>query len=391
MRFDSMMERLIGALAILVLIGGTLSVIAPFVTALIWGAILAYCTWHPFQRLTAFYGGRRGWATLTIILLIFILLLGPVFYAAIAFSTHVPALVEGLQQRLAAGLPPLPDWLMRLPVVGPRLDEVWSGIASRNPEIVARLRELAGPVFKAALGGALTILQGMGLLLISVLFAAYYYVNGTSAAAGLRAGLSRIAGARTDYLLGLIGGTVKGVVYGILGTSLVQAVLCAVGYLIAGLPSPGLLGLATFFLAILPGGPLLIIVPGAIWLTQNGQPGWAIFLVLWAGVAGIAVDNLLKPMLIGKTSHVPFILIVLGVLGGAAIFGLLGVFVGPTLLAVTHAIIKDWTTEEAIGRRAASAGPVASNRPGGEPAMSSTPAAETAMRMENLDRKKEAS
>ena len=137
----------------------------------------------------------------------------------------------------------------------------------------------------------------------------------------------------------------KGVVYGILGTSFVQAVLCTIGYWITGLPSPALLGLATFFLAILPGGPLLIIVPGAIWLAQNGHGGWALFFILWNGAAGMVVDNLLKPVLIGKSSHVPFIFIMLGVLGGAAAFGFLGVFIGPTLLAVAYAVAQDWTAE----------------------------------------------
>jgi predicted PurR-regulated permease PerM len=134
---------------------------------------------------------------------------------------------------------------------------------------------------------------------------------------------------------------VKAVVYGILGTSLVQAVFCAAGYWIAGLPSPALLGLATFFLAIIPGGPLLVVVPGAFWLIQSGQTTWAAFLVVWAGVTAIAADNVLKPMMIGKSSHVPLILVLLGVLGGAVAFGLLGVFIGPTLLAVAHAVLRD--------------------------------------------------
>jgi predicted PurR-regulated permease PerM len=154
--------------------------------------------------------------------------------------------------------------------------------------------------------------------------------------------MQRIAGAQAPVLLGLIGGTVKGVVYGILGTSLVQGILCAIGYWIAGLPSPGLLGLMTFFLAVIPGGPLLVVVPGAIWLVQQGEAAWAVFLVVWTLAVGIGIDNVLKPIIIGRSSHVPFILIMLGVLGGAAAFGLLGVFVGPTVLAVAHAVLRDW-------------------------------------------------
>lgn len=346
MRFERLMEQLTGVFAILVLVGGTLIVIAPFATALLWGAILAYCTWRPFQRLTHIFAEKRGWSTLLVVVLILIILFGPIFYAGVAFSTHVPKIVALLQKQLAVGVPPLPDWLSSIPFIGPRLDEAWNALAARNPEIVARLRELAGPMFRAALGAGLSIMQGLGLLILSVLFAAYFYLSGETAAAGLRAGLQRVAGKRADYLLTLIGGTIRGVVYGILGTSLVQAVLCTAGYWIAGLPSPAMLGLISFFLAILPGGALVIVVPGAIWLTQHGQAGWAVFLVVWTLIVAIVVDNVLKPMLIGKTSHVPFILIILGVLGGAAVFGLLGVFVGPTLLAVTHVVIRDWAIEQ---------------------------------------------
>lgn len=348
MRLDRLMDQLIGVFAILVLAGATLLVLAPFFTALLWGAILVFCTWKPFQRLTAWLGGRRVRAALLIVLFIFCVLLGPIFYAGFAFFTHVPAMVESLQRHLAEGLPPLPDWLTHMPLIGPRIEETWTDIIGRSPDVVERARELAGPLLRGILHAGLAVVGGLGLLALSVLFALFFYLGGESAATSLLVVMKRIAGERGHYLLTLVGGTVKGVVYGILGTSFVQSVLCGLGYWVAGLPSPAVLGLATFFLAVLPGGPLLIIVPGAIWLAFNGHGGWALFLVVWAGVVGIVVDNVLKPMLIGKSSHVPFVLIMLGVLGGAAAFGFLGVFIGPTLLAVARAVVLDWTAETAL-------------------------------------------
>lgn len=342
MKFDRLMEQLTGVLALVVLVGGALIVIAPFMTALLWGAILAFSTYGPFMKLTGAVGGRRGIAALLIVLAILVVLIGPVVYAGSAFATRVPDLVLAVQARLGAGTPPLPDWIVHLPLVGPRIEETWDAIAARNPEVVVRLRQLAAPIFGAALAAALSVAQGIGLLILSVLFAAFFYLSGDSLGAALQGAMRRIAGAQAPGLLALIGGTVKGVVYGILGTSLVQALLCAVGYWIAGLPSPGLLGLATFFLAVIPGGPLLVIVPGAIWLVQQGATGWAVFLVVWTLAVGLSIDNVLKPIIIGRSSHVPFILIMLGVLGGAAAFGLLGVFVGPTVLAVAHAVLRDW-------------------------------------------------
>lgn len=352
MKFERLMEQLVGVFALLVLAGGALMVVAPFVTALLWGAILAYCTWHPFKRLTALCGGRRGIATLLVVLLILCALIVPIFYASVAFSTRVPALVAAARDQLAAGIPPLPDWLASLPVIGPRLQEAWNGVASHNPEVVARLRELSGPALRVALGAGLAVLQGLGLLLLSVLFAAVFYLSGDNAGAGLRAGMQRVAGARADYLIGLIGATVKGVVFGILGTSLAQAVLVGIGLAVAGVPSPGVLGLLIFFLAIIPAGPLLVMIPVAVWLAQHDATSWAVILLVWSLVVGIAVDNVLKPILIGKSSQIPFILVIIGVLGGAAAFGFLGVFVGPTLLAVANAVLRDWVKVEAVPERA---------------------------------------
>lgn len=353
MKLERLMEQLIGVFALLILIGGTVLVIAPFFTALLWGAILAYCTWRPFQRLTKAFGGRRTGATLLVVLLILFVVFGPALYGGIALSAKGPEYVARLQELIRSDLYALPGWISSIPFVGPRIQEGWDGVVSQNPEAVARLRELAAPVFGAAIAAGVAIVRGLGMLLLSVLFAAAFYIGGETAATNLHAVMRHIAGGRADELLGLIGATVKGVVYGILGTSLVQALLCSVAYLIAGLPSVALLGLITFFLSIIPGGPLLVVVPGVIWLVRTGHVPLAIFLAVWAFSVAIIVDNVLKPILIGKSSHVPFILVMLGVLGGAVAFGLLGVFVGPTLLAVAHAVLKDWTKdvveERAIG------------------------------------------
>jgi predicted PurR-regulated permease PerM len=347
MRFDRLMEQLAGVFALIVLIGGALLVVAPFIPALLWGAVLAFSTWRPYQRVTAALGGRRVLATLMMVMLILLLLLGPIFIAGFTFATHIDELIALLQHRFSRGLPPLPEWVLRLPFIGTRAEQLWIDVATQNPEIVARMSQFGRVLAATGLAAALAVMNGLALLGLSVLFAASFYLGGASAATALQAGMQRVAGARGAYLLELIGNTVRGAVYGIIGTSLVQAALCGVGYWIAGLPSPVLLALATFFLAVLPGGPLVIIVPGAIWLVQNGAAGWAIFLVAWALLAGILTDNVLKPLLIGKSSKVPYILIMVGVLGGAMVFGLLGVFIGPTLLAVAHAVLRDWVKGEA--------------------------------------------
>ena len=131
-----------------------------------------------------------------------------------------------------------------------------------------------------------------------------------------------------------------GVVYGILGTALAQGVVAGIGFLIAGVPGAALLGLLTFFLSVVPVGPPMIWIPAAIWLFVQGSTGWAIFLGLWGVFVVSMVDNVLKPMIISHGSHLPFMLVLLGVLGGVAAFGFVGIFLGPTLLAVGYRMVK---------------------------------------------------
>src|SRR5438034_3629708 len=170
--------------------------------------------------------------------------------------------------------------------------------------------------------------------------------DGESVAEQLGVITERIAGERGRHLLTLAGSTVRGVVYGILGTALAQAVMAGIGYVIAGVPGAGMLALLTFFLSVVPVGPPLIWIPAGLWLFHEGSTGWAIFMLVW-GIGVSSVDNVVKPWLISQGSDMPFLLILFGVLGGALAFGFIGVFLGPTLLAVGYRIIADWAASSA--------------------------------------------
>jgi predicted PurR-regulated permease PerM len=137
---------------------------------------------------------------------------------------------------------------------------------------------------------------------------------------------------------------VRGVVYGILGTALVQAVMAGIGFVIAGVPGAALLALLTFCLSVVPVGPPLIWIPVSLWLFQQGSIGWGIFMVIW-GVGVSSVDNIVKPWIISQGSPMPFLLIFFGVVGGAMVFGFIGLFVGPTLLAVGYRLVNEWAAE----------------------------------------------
>jgi predicted PurR-regulated permease PerM len=155
-----------------------------------------------------------------------------------------------------------------------------------------------------------------------------------------------IAGDQAPRLLRVAYATINGVVYGVLGTALAQALLILVGLWVTGIPAALLLGLLLFVLALIPFGPVLIWGPAAVWLYLDGEIGWAIFVVVWSLAAGFVTDNLLRPWLISRGSDLPLILILFGVVGGAVAFGVLGLFLGPTLLAVAYELIREWNAVE---------------------------------------------
>ena len=176
-------------------------------------------------------------------------------------------------------------------------------------------------------------------------------VSGVFPVAG-RAGAFRAAGGgggaaggdRGRHLIKVAGDTVRGVIYGILGTAIVQALVAGLGFWIAGVPGAVLLAVLTFFFAVVPFGPPLIWLPASLWLFAQHKPGLGVFMLLW-GLLGISsVDNILRPYLISQGSKMPFALIFCGVIGGALAFGLVGVFLGPTLLAVAFRLIEEWSS-----------------------------------------------
>lgn len=366
MSSGQLIEKIAAVFALIVLIGGSLLVLAPFTTALLWGAILAYSSWYPYTVLSRWLGNRRGLAALICVLLATVIVLGPFVYAGASFSAHLDDLSALVDRYMEHGIPQLPDWLSSLPYVGSYLQGSWDRIINADSEMVANLRKLIAPVGHVLLGAGLSIGAGLGQLALSIILAFFFYTGGEFAIAWLRAGMRRIAGERADHLLELAGSTVKGVVYGVLGTAFIQAVLAAIGLWIAGVPGAAILGFVTFFLSVVPVGPPLVWLPAALWLYHTGSTGWAIFLVIWGvGVVSMA-DNIVKPLLISKGTGMPLIWIMLGVLGGALAFGFLGVFIGPTLLAVAYALLRDWT----IGSQAEVKQDLAHDlKPGGGPAV----------------------
>jgi len=214
--------------------------------------------------------------------------------------------------------------------------------------VAGQLGQASVLIQRALLATGQVLGQGVIEVLLSVFLAFFLLRDGAAVGQRLATSTHRIAGDRGRHLLHVAGGTVRGVVYGILGTALVQAVVAGAGFGIAGVPGAVLLAVLTFFLSALPIGPPIIWIPATVWLFVQGRPGWGIFMALWGTLGISGVDNIVKPYLISHESKTPFVLIFCGVIGGALAFGLVGVFLGPTLLAVTFRLIEEWSATAAV-------------------------------------------
>ena len=204
------------------------------------------------------------------------------------------------------------------------------------------LKKLVEPAKVLALKAGSVVGEGLLQLTLSVLIAFFFFKDGDAITARLRGAVGRIAQERGLHMLHVALSTTRAVVYGILGTALVQGVLMAIGLWIAGIKAAPLLGLVTFFLSPVPIGPPMVWIPAGLFMFSQGNTGWGIFLLIWGGLVVSSVDNVIKPMIISHGSDLPFILVFLGILGGVVAFGFIGVFLGPVLLALGFAMIKEW-------------------------------------------------
>jgi predicted PurR-regulated permease PerM len=335
----------LGFTLLAVLLVGCLVVLSPFGTALMLAVIMAHATWPLNERLRVALRGKTL-AALVMTLGATLVLGGPFVILAFGLADNARQFADAVRNVFGDGLPDLPSWVAGLPLVGDSLDEYWRSFAHDSGRLLEESRALIAPIRKALLSGGGLVMGALFQIGLAVLVAFFLFRDGEIAGDKAVRAAERLGGARGRHHLEVAGNTVIGVVYGILGTALAQGVLAGVGFAVAGVPGALLLGLATFFLSIIPVGPPLVWGSATIWLFSQGHLGWAIFMFLWGALVISLVDNFLKPIIISRGSRLPFILVFLGVLGGVIAFGVIGVFIGPTLLAVGYRLISEWIAQE---------------------------------------------
>jgi predicted PurR-regulated permease PerM len=337
-------EGILGIVALSLLAIGCVLVLQPFASSLMWAVILTFSTWPVYAWLEEQLGGRSSLAALLMTLLLATALILPMVLVGTSIAEDARALFELLRAQASVRLPVAPAWVAELPLVGTELAQSWNDMAANTGSLVNLVAPYLAAMRDFLLASSATIGRGLLELTFSVAATFFLYRDGRYAAERLRTLVQRVAGDRAHHLLQVAGDTITSVVYGLIGTALVQGTLAAIGFAIVGLDKPVFLGILTAVLALLPPlGPPLVWGPVAAWLFYQGDHVWGIFMLIWGFFLISGVDNFLKPYLISRGSNLGLLLVFLGVIGGILAFGFLGIFLGPTLLAVAVALLREWS------------------------------------------------
>ncbi len=330
------------------LLVGILAVLRPFFTAILFGAILAVAAW-PLRDLLLQRGLKRGMTATLLLLLALAVVILPLMAVAPGLADHLTLGATKLQDYVATA-PQVPNRLADLPIVGERLAKLWVQAIHAEGGIRAMLEPYSGDIRQAFVTAAGSLAQSVLQIILSLVVATFFWVGGDALAAILRDILRRLGGETADAALDVAAGAVRSVAYGVVGTAAIQAVIMAVGLLLAGVPGAVLLGFVTLLLALSQiGAPLIIAVwvGAAVWLFGQDQQGWGIFIIFW-GLVVTVIDNFIKPFLIGFGVAIPLSLTILGVFGGFVAFGFLGLFIGPTLIAVGFTLLDAWRSPSTV-------------------------------------------
>lgn len=342
---DELTRRLI-----LIALLGTFVVLASavlyrFVIPVAWAAILAYVTWPAYGRMCRMMAGQRTLSAMIMTLLLAAVFVLPLMGLFVLLRSELPLLYKTLTERLAQGQVPIPGFVRDLPYVGAALDEYLRRMAHNPQEVRAQFEQLlrnSTDEVGQVIGGVGRNLAKFAFALLTLFF---LYRDGEKVFEQLRRVLQRFLGQAVDGYLAAVGGTTRAVVYGLVLTALAQGLLAGLGYWGAGITTPVLLGAVTALIALIPFGTPVVWGGAAAWLLLTGQTWEGIGLALWGVLVVSWVDNLIRPIVISQATRIPFLIVMFGVLGGVTTFGLIGLFVGPVILAVLMAVWREWLDE----------------------------------------------
>lgn len=328
-------------------------VLSWFIVPAVWAAILAYVTWPVYARLRKLLRGPAMSSALLMTLLLTAAFVLPLLWLIALLQAEFVVAYQAGSAYMAEGPHRLPDFVLRLPWIGDRLqafidqfttnpDALRAQLANWGQQWLGELGDLIGGVGRNAVK--------LGFALLTVLF---IYRDGESLLAQVRRVLRRFLGGRVDGYIAAIGNTTKAVLYGLVLTALAQGALAGLGYWAAGVRAPVLFGAFTALIALMPFGTPFVWGSLGAWLLFTGQTLEGVGLLLWGTLVVSSVDNLIRPLVISSATQIPFLLVMFGVIGGLAAFGLIGMFLGPVIVAVLLAVWREWLEDQRPGNSGA--------------------------------------
>ena len=340
-------RNVLAVLFIVALIGSSLWILRPFLGAMVWAAAIVVATWPLMISLQALLWGKRALAVTVMTLLLLCVLVVPLTFAVGTIVSNVDEVVAWAKSLATFTMPALPEWIADLPLVGPRTAELWEGVAASGIELTAKAAPYAG-IF---IGWFLAQVGNVGLLLVqlllTIILAAVMYAKGELVALRVLRFGQRLGGAGGENAVRLAGQTIRGVALGIVVTALAQTLIGGLGLGIAHVPYAAVLTVAMFLLAIAQIGVVPVLGCAMAWLYWTGESGWGTFMLVWTIIVG-GMDNFLRPILIRKGADLPLLLIFAGVVGGLLAFGLIGIFIGPVVLAVADKLLTAWIDRDKL-------------------------------------------
>ena len=334
---------------VLLFIGGLMLasflVMRPFLPAVVWATTLVIATWPLMLAVQATLGGRRALAVTVMTIALALVVLVPLSLAVDAVVSHSDQIAAIVAAAPSFRLPSAPAWVADIPLAGDFLSTRWQHLAqSEITDMLRWVRPYIGTVTQWFVHAAGSFGTTLLHLTLTIVFSAILYARGEKAGAWCVRFGRRLAGSRGEEVAVLGARAIRSVALGVVVTAIAQTLVVGIGFALTGVPQAGLLSAIVLLLCVAQLGPGLVAIPATIWLFWTDAMVAGVFMAVFT-VVSLLLDNILRPILIKRGADLPLLLILLGVIGGLLAFGLLGLFLGPVILAVAYTLLQHWVDD----------------------------------------------
>ncbi|HET8964333.1 MAG TPA: AI-2E family transporter [Chitinophagales bacterium] len=336
-------EIVIVVLLLLLLLFSLFTILTPFLGVFTYTLILAVPLYNTFEWFVKKIGNRRKIAGVIYVILALAILVVPFSFMISAVAEKVQDAFDWFGMVKAEGVPPLPEWLREIPIVGKKINELWKALEGNSSDVFTKYEKQIGIVASTVFTVGTGLVRSVIELVLAILLSAIILTKGIILMKPVRTLLSKLLGEENSQsIIQATGWAIKGVTFGALGTAIICAFFAWVGYAIVGISFAVLLAAATFILVLIQVGPIWVLIPSVFYVASQGNMGNTIFIAIYGIVVLLGIDNILKPYLIGKNGKMPILVLFLGVVGGMFAWGFTGIFKGAVILAVFYTIITTY-------------------------------------------------